>query len=155
NGLQGINVSSSGWTVVGNSMESNRGIGIWLNTRCDLAGLPTPNDSGDGDTGPNGLQNFPIIQSVTNGSSTEIVGKLNSTPSTAFTLDFYADPACSRFPREFLQGRTYLGSAPAITDGAGYAVFDVTLPVATEAGARISATATDPNGNTSEISQRI
>jgi hypothetical protein len=31
----------------------------------------------------------------------------------------------------------------------------VTLPVAVEAGARISATATDPNGNTSEFSQRI
>jgi len=155
NGLQGINISDPGWTVVGNSMEGNHGIGIWLNSRCDLAGIPTPNDSGDGDSGPNGLQNFPIIQSVTNGSSTEIVGKLNSTPSTAFTLDFYADAACSNFPREFLQGRTYLGSAPVSTDGSGHVAFDVTLPVATEDGARISATATDPNGNTSEISQRI
>ena len=33
--------------------------------------------------------------------------------------------------------------------------FDVTLPIATEAGARITATATDPSGNTSELAQRI
>src|SRR5262249_38094453 len=37
----------------------------------------------------------------------------------------------------------------------GNATIDVTLPVVTEAGARISATATDPSGNTSEFSQRI
>jgi len=157
NGLQGINISTSGWTVVGNSMERNLGIGIWLNTRCDLAGVPTPNDPGDGDTGPNGQQNFPIIQSVSHpdDSHTDVLGKLDSTPSTDFTLDFYADPACSNFPREFLQGRTYLGSAPVSTDASGHVSFAIPLPVGTEEGVRISATATDPNGNTSEISQRI
>jgi hypothetical protein len=41
------------------------------------------------------------------------------------------------------------------TDGSGNAAIDVTLPIATEAGVRISATATDPAGNTSEFSQRI
>src|SRR5262249_21625594 len=54
-----------------------------------------------------------------------------------------------------LQGKTYLGSAPVSTDGAGHADFDAMLPVVTEAGARITATATDPNGNTSELAQRI
>ena len=118
-----------------------------------------PNDSGDGDLGPNGGQNFPIISSVQSiglaGGSTHILGVLHSTPSTAFDLDFYANPACSNFPREFLEGQTYLGSAQVTTDGTGVAVIDVTLPVDVEAGARISATATDPGGNTSEFSQRI
>ncbi len=41
------------------------------------------------------------------------------------------------------------------TDGSGNAAIDVTLPVETEDGVRISATATDPAGNTSEFSQRI
>jgi hypothetical protein len=41
------------------------------------------------------------------------------------------------------------------TDGNGDASFDVTLGITVDAGARIGATATDPNGNTSEISQRI
>ena len=45
--------------------------------------------------------------------------------------------------------------SPVTTDAAGNAAFDVTLPVQTEAGARISATATDPAGSTSQFSQRI
>ncbi len=54
-----------------------------------------------------------------------------------YDLDFYANPACSNFPREFLEGQTYIGSAPVTTDGSGTAVIDVTLPVAVDAGARI------------------
>ena len=41
------------------------------------------------------------------------------------------------------------------TDGSGDASFNVILPVAVAVGSRISATATDPAGNTSELSQRI
>src|SRR5206468_8688937 len=115
----------------------------------------SPNDPLDPDTGANTLQNFPIIQSVTNGAATHVVGKLDSTPSTTFDLDFYADGVCSNFPREFLQGTTYLGSGQVTTDGAGHAEIDVMLPAATDPGVRVSATATDPAGNTSEFSQRI
>ena len=142
-------------TIRGNAVYDNGGKGIALN---DQSG-PLPNDSGDGDLGPNGGQNFPIISSVQGsglaGGSTHILGALHSTPSTAFDLDFYSNPACSNFPREFLEGQTYLGSAEVTTDGTGVAVIDVTLPMNVEAGARISATATDPGGNTSEFSQRI
>jgi hypothetical protein len=41
------------------------------------------------------------------------------------------------------------------TDGSGNAAIDFNFPVETESGVRISATATDPSGNTSEFSQRI
>jgi len=138
-------------TIRGNSIHDNGGLGIDLNAD----GQPTFNDAGDADEGANHLQNFPIIQSVTTGVSTHITGKLNSAPSTTFDLDFYANPACSNFPRELLEGETYLGSAQVTTNGSGNATIDLTLPVATEAGARISATATDPSGNTSEFSQEI
>jgi hypothetical protein len=162
-GVNGITLDGSAgpFTIVGNSMFRNGKLGIALaGVGCDIGlSAPTPNDAGDADTGPNLRQNFPIIKTVNHlgpeTSGTEILGKFNSTPSTDFTLDFYADPACFNFPREFLQGKTYLGSAPLSTDGAGHADFDVTLPVVTEAGARITATATDPNGNTSELAQRI
>ena len=139
-------------TIRGNSIHDNGGLGI------DLVGGGTgvtPNDAGDADEGTNHLQNFPIIQSVTTGASTHIVGKLDSTPSTTFDLDFYASSACFNFPRELLEGETYLGSTQVTTNPSGSAAIDVTLPVATESGARISATATDPNGSTSEFSQRI
>ncbi len=141
-------------TIRGNAIYENGGKGISLNG----AASPLPNDPGDGDGGANGFQNFPIISSVeTNclGESTHIVGVLHSTPSTEFDIDFYANPACSNFPREFLEGQTYIGSTQVTTDATGLAPIDMTLPVAVEAGARISATATDPAGKTSEFSQRI
>jgi len=156
NGSEGVYLqpNMANIPIVGNSIFANVGEGIDL-----LCCSPIPNDPGDGDSGANNLQNFPIIQTVTHlvptGGSTEITGKLDSAPSTIFDLDFYANPACSNFPREFLEGQTYLGTSQVTTDGAGHASFDVILPVATEAGARISATATDPAGNTSEFSQRI
>jgi hypothetical protein len=146
-------------SVRGNSIFGNAGLGIDVMP----AGLPegvTPNDAGDGDTGGNAMQNFPLVASVEHLSpqgagSTRIVGRLGSAPATIYDLDFYANPACSNFPREFVEGVTYLGSSQVTTDGNGNAPFDVTLPVSTEFGARISATATDPAGNTSEFSQRL
>jgi hypothetical protein len=150
---------STGNVVRGNSIFGNEGLGIDVMP----AGIPegvTPNDPGDADTGGNNMQNFPIFKSVTHltptgGGSTEIQGALHSMASTTYDLDFYANPACSNFPREYLQGQTYVGSGQVTTDGSGDGYFDITLPVVTEAGARISATATDPNGNTSEFSQRL
>jgi len=138
-------------TIRGNSIHDNQALGLDHN-----GDGPTPNDPGDADGGPNSLQNFPILQAVVIGaSSVEVHGKFDSAPSTTYDLDFYANSPCARFPREFLEGETYLGTVPVTTDGSGHAALDVTLPVSVEAGARISATATDPAGNTSEFSQRI
>jgi len=141
--------SGTGNAIRGNSIHDNQHTGIDLG-----GGAPHPNDSGDADSGANNLQNFPLISSVAFGANTEVTGVLHSTPATMFQLDFYANPACSSFPRDFLQGETYLGSSPATTDGSGNVSFDVMLP-ATTAGSPISVTATDPSGNTSEFSQRL
>jgi len=139
-------------TIRGNSYHDNEQLGVSFNG----GGLPTANDPGDADTGGNDKQNFPILRSIVHGaSSTEIMGKFDSAASTTYTLDFYSNPSCTRFPRDFDEGETYLGSTQVTTDGSGHEEFDVTLPVATVAGARITATATDPLGNTSEFSQRI
>ena len=147
--------SSTGNAIRGNSIHDNGALGIDNGT-----GGPHFNDALDADDGgPNRQQNFPIIQSVDHqgpqGAGTRIVGKLGSAPSTTYDLDFYANPACSNFPREFIEGQTWLGESEVTTDANGAAAFDVTFPVATEAAARISSTATDPGGNTSEFSQRI
>jgi len=151
NGAYGAGTNGDGTSIRGNSIHDNGGLGIDLG-----AAGPNFNDPGDADDGENHLQNFPIIGSVTFGASdTTIHGKLNSTASTLFDLDFYANPACSNFPREFLEGQTYLGSSQVTTDGSGNATINVVLPVVVAAGSKISATATDPNGNTSEFSQRI
>ena len=144
--------------IRGNSIYSNdavfagiSGIGIDLGND----GVTT-NDLGDADTGPNDRQNFPIITSaIPSGGSTTVMGALNSLANTTFTIDFYANPVCVGRPQGFLEGQTYLGATDITTDGSGNATIDVVLPVAIDPGSPVTATATSPEGNTSEFSQRI
>jgi len=151
NSVPGIGVAGgTGNTIRGNSIHDNAGLGIDLNED----GV-TANDPGDGDAGPNDLQNFPVLSSVSYGASTTVAGILNSTPGTTFQIDFYANPACSNFPRDYVQGETYLGSTEVTTDGSGNAGFDVSTLPAVPSGSLISMAATDPAGNTSELSQRL
>ena len=84
-----------------------------------------------------------------------IQGILHSSPSTTYDLDFFSNPACVKFPKDFLEGAKYLGSGVVTTDGAGTGIVDVTVPIGIAAGEHVSATATDPSGNTSEFSQRL
>jgi hypothetical protein len=106
----------------------------------------------------NGFQNYPIFAAgpaVPQGAGTRIQGVLNSVASKTYDIDVYANPPCASRPQEFLEGEEYLGSFQVTTDGSGNVVFDETLPAQVDAGTRIAATATDPDGNTSEFSQRI
>jgi hypothetical protein len=141
-------IGGTGFQIRGNSIHDNAVNGL------DLGGDGVnPNDVGDADTGPNNLQNFPLIATVSNGATTELTGFLHSTPSTSFQLDFFAN-ACSRFPHDFLQGETYIGSTVVVTDGNGDTAFDAVVG-ASSPGDRISMTATSPGGDTSELSQRL
>ena len=155
NGDAGVEVqglSSTSNTIRGNSIFSNGGIGI------DLGGDGvTANDANDADSGPNERQNYPIVASATPNapSGTNVQGVLDSAPSTTYTLDFYASPGCEARPQDFTEGLIYLGSQDVATDGSGHAVFDVNLAFTIEPGQPVTATATDPNGNTSELSPRI
>jgi len=158
----------TGNTIRGNSIysnaegaipEGNSPLGLDLgNPGGGLgAGGLTLNDLDDADMGPNGSQNFPLISSVVSaGGDTTIHGRLNSTPSSQFTIDFYANDACLGRPQDYYEGKTYIGSAPVTTDAGGDAAIDVVLSgVTLPAGQVVTATATDANGNTSEFSQRI
>jgi hypothetical protein len=129
-----------------NSIFSNGGLGIDLGNN----GV-TPNDAGDADTGPNNLQNFPVLASVAfDGINVVIGGALNSAASTAFRVEFFSNESCS--PSGHGQGQTFLGSTTVTTDGGGNGSFSsLTFPV--PAGQTvITATATDPAGNSSEFS---
>jgi IPT/TIG domain/S-layer homology domain len=155
----GVSVSGQRVTIRGNRIYENRsasgpGLGIELGS----FGIQV-NDPGDGDSGANGFQNYPIltlaVASLAEGGSNHIVGVLNSTPSTQFTIDFYANPPCAARPQEFLEGQFYLGATQVTTNGSGNAPIDISIGPLQPPGSRFSATATDPDGNTSEISQRI
>jgi hypothetical protein len=149
-------------TIRGNSIHDNgfgflgHGVGIDLSGVIGGDGV-TANDAGDGDTGSNNYQNFPIVSSATAlapSSGTHVQGVLHSTPSTTFDLDFYANDSCIPHPHDFLQGRTYLGSGQVTTNASGTGSFSIDVPGTIQPGERVSATATDPTGNTSEFSQR-
>jgi len=161
NGQTGISVDNGahGATVEGNSMDRNGwSVGGGFETGIDL-GLSgvTANDEGDGDTGGNNLQNFPIVSGAWGlpGGGTQIQGVLHSTPNAQFDLYFYENDACLPVSHRHLQGRSYLGSKQVTTDANGTAAYDVTLTPTIADGAHVSATATDDQGNTSEFSQQM
>ena len=150
NGLGGIaatGASSTGNAIRGNAIFSNPGFGI------DLLGTTgvTPNDALDADTGPNGLQNFPVLVTASSGGgSTNVQGTLHSAPNATFEVDLFSSPSCDDGGNG--EGATYLGSTGVTTDGSGNGSFNATLPVSVAPQHRITATATDAAGNTSEFS---
>src|SRR3954451_14787396 len=137
--------NETGNSVRGNSIDSNGRIGIDLSPDGVNA-----NDSGDGDSGPNGLQNFPVIDSATPSASTVIAGTLNSKASTTYTIDFYEVSACDASGNG--EGQTWLGSTQATTDGNGNASWSQTVSRTVPTDHFVTATATDPDGSTSEFS---
>ncbi|HEU4891732.1 MAG TPA: FG-GAP-like repeat-containing protein [Vicinamibacterales bacterium] len=139
NGMVGVRVNAgTGHSILGNSIFANTSLGIDLS----IAGV-SPNDPGDGDGGPNNLQNFPVLAAVAGG----IQGTLNSTAGTQFTLQFFGNTACDSSGNG--EGQTLLGSALVTTDANGNA----TIPLfAVPAGTIVTATATSPTNNTSEFS---
>ena len=151
NGYAGVVVfSGTGNAILGNSIWANTGgSGLGIELIDPLHGV-TPNDSGDEDTGPNNLQNFPVVTSAIGGSTT-IEGTLNSTPNIQFRLELFSNSACD--PSGSGEGETFLCFTDVTTNSSGDASFTVSLSTSVPAGQFITATATDPDGNTSEFSQ--
>jgi hypothetical protein len=141
-------VSGTGNSILSNRIYSNGGLGIDLGTN----GV-TPNDSCDVDTGPNNLQNFPIITyAETVAGETEIHLTLNSTPYTTFRIEFFynttADPS-AHGEGEFYFWAAQVGTGPF---GNSYTIFSsFPGPVSMPVGSFASCTATGPDGSTSEF----
>lgn len=134
--------------IRGNSIFANAGLGIDLRP----VGV-NANDACDADTGDQNRQNFPDLTFVSSfGGNTNIQGTLNGEASKTFTLDFYSNTTAD--DPGFGEGQTYLGSGQVTTSaGCGSpTTFDITLPVPLPSGNVVTATATDPDGNTSEFS---
>ena len=144
----GVNITGNGNTgnrIQSNSFINNTQLGIDLVAAADVAPGATANDSGDGDTGPNNLQNFPLIGSADTAS---VQGTLNSTSNTTFSVQLYESTAACGVSG---QGEGLLETFNVTTDGSGNAPFTRTGLVLI-AGRYVMATATDPAGNTSEFS---
>ena len=138
-----------------NSIHSNGGLGIDLLPPPFPSGeppfTPTPNDACYGDGGGNLLQNFPeITRAERDGATTIVEGFLSSVPNRTYTVELFANAAAD--PSGAGEGQTFLASLAVTTDGSCLGSFSVTLPTAVPPGSFITATATDADGNTSELS---
>jgi parallel beta-helix repeat protein len=111
-----------------NSIFSNGGLGINLQPVGEANRTVTANDAvpggaldADPDTGPNGLQNFPVITAVTlNGTGgVDIAYTLDSAPYRHYAISAYASDTCNY--AGYGEGR-YLADVPLSwsTDGAGH-----------------------------------
>ncbi len=162
NGLTGVLVFDN-WTIGNSIFDNSHELGIDLGSSGrDLQGGfntwqgdgVTPNDATmdieAGDGGSNDFQNYPVLTSITAGASTQVTGTLHSLVSTTFDLDFYANSVMD--PSGHGEGERYLASIQVMTNASGDAAFDETLLAASSMGEFITATATEPSGNTSEFS---
>src|SRR5207253_476264 len=86
NGRNGITLDPSAGArngLLGNLIKVNAGLGIDLGDD----GV-TPNDATDSDSGPNNLQNFPVLTNVQSIEGvTTIFGQLTNSPNTTFRLE--------------------------------------------------------------------
>ncbi|MCP5184674.1 MAG: DUF4347 domain-containing protein, partial [Pseudomonadales bacterium] len=120
----------------------------------------TANDVGDGDTGPNALQNYPVLStaSVTT-SGTNVTGSLNATAGTTFRIEFFADSATAN-PSGHGDARRFLGATTVTTNGSGNATINANLAAWMNSGDKVTATATvdlggGNYGSTSEFAANV
>jgi len=119
-------------TITANTFWDNGGPGINL---APLTGV-NQNDAGDADSGPNQQLNFPVLSTATRSS-------IAGTACGGCRVEVFEAKADATAHGE---GRRYLGAVTADAQGR----FSLGSP-GVAAGVRVTATATDPTGNTSEF----
>jgi parallel beta-helix repeat protein len=132
--------------LLGNAIYANGRLGINLVWYTENEEGVNENDTGDLDSGPNGLQNHPELSLNADGS---VAVMLQSAENTTYRLEFFGNPACD--PSGHGEGRTLLSVEEVTTDADGNGALDLAFDVFDE-NRFITGTATDPDGNTSEFS---
>ncbi len=144
NGGPGVAVtvySSVGDQITANRIHGNTGQAI------DLGDDGVTQNATVLRTGPDELQNYPILFTTSDGQTEGWLGV--SEPDTTYRIDVYASAGYG--PGGAGEAQDYLGSLQATTDASGVVTF--AIPFAAPAGLPIlTATATDRQGNTSEVS---
>jgi hypothetical protein len=128
--------------IRGNTIFANDSLAIDLGAN----GINT-NDPGDGDFGENESQNYPELAATP--GTFFVNAALDSQANTQYTIDFYRNDNCD--PSGYGEGQEYLTTTQLNTNSSGHGSFTILLNAALP-GDSITATATDPNGNTSEFS---
>ena len=135
-----------------NSIYNNASLGINFGSG-PTANHPWPPGVSPG-SGPNDYQNYPVLTSATtNGATSEITGSLNAAPDSTFIIQFFA--SATRNESDYGEGEIYLGQTTVTTGSNSNAGIDYVFSGAIPSGYSVSATATDPSGNTSEFAKDI
>ncbi|MTD44083.1 CSLREA domain-containing protein [Conexibacter sp. W3-3-2] len=145
----GIAVAPSAFGVAARltSTFQNGGLGVDL----DENGVTADDGPGDADAGANGRQNAPVLESVSVAAGQMAYsGTLASTATTTFGLEFSRSTSCDPSGRG--EGAEIIGRGLVTTDADGRARFTAKAPTGLAVGDVLTATATAPDGSTSEYS---
>ncbi len=161
NGGDGVSVGAGDFDdqtinngILHNDIFHNIELGIQLVGGNQIDGEVTLNDPQDPDTGPNMLQNYPVlVHAVSDAGGTTVQGTLNSTPNTTFHVELFHDILPCDIQFGYGEGQVFFGAVNVTTDGSGNASFSVHSVTVVAPGRAVTATATDPNNNTSEFSK--
>ncbi|TCO36086.1 parallel beta helix pectate lyase-like protein [Dokdonella fugitiva] len=152
-GVQVQSSAGSGVTIVNNRIWNNGRDGMGLGI--DLGDLgPLPNDDGDADAGPNGLQNYPVIIGLDQDSTpAKVTAALNTQADTSILFAFYHAPNCPGGQRG-ADAESLVGLAIAsMNSGSGVVSVAVDLDPTHLTSGYLAATATNlDTGDTSELS---
>lgn len=131
--------------ILGNRILGHERTGIELEPQG-----PSELDAGDTDHGANEGQNAPELQSASLvAGQLDIAGRLRAAPSTTYRIEWFHSAQCGN--GGLGEGETFLGATDATTDASGHATLAAQFALAGTGGV-VTATATDPLGNTSEFS---
>jgi hypothetical protein len=145
-GVEVVNDTAIGNEILGNHIHDNGELGIDL-----AADGVTANDPLDADVGPNARQNFPAMTAaVDHPGGTTLIGTLDAAASTTYRVELFTNPACD--PTGSGESAVFLGADDVLTSPTGHAPIVFESPAKLDLGAAVTATATDPAGNTSELS---
>ena len=109
-------VQGTGHSILSNSIFDNGRRGI-ANTQNSFENYP-----GGSTTGPNDLENFPVLTSITpSEAGTTIQGRFNSRPNGTYRIEFFSNDALDA--SDVAEGQTYLGFTNVTTDAAGNTTF--------------------------------
>jgi len=138
----------------GNRFLGNRMFGNSIGIDLGAIGV-TMNDNMDIDTGPNGLQNFPVLLGAEVASNTiSVAVSLGSKANANYGIDFYLTSSCNQ--NGYGQGEIYLGYGTVHTDASGNYIGQLGVTLSgTGSTPYMVATASDTEGSTSEFSQCI
>lgn len=152
NGHDGVRVSGgTGNRIMQNRIFSNGWIGINLG-----ADSYTTNDFDDADSGPNNLQNFPVLLSATNnGTQITVIGTIDGIPAMVKLIEYFGSSDVD--PSGYGEGEFVISTTnPVMIGPTGITTFTNRFPTPARPPSFITATATDTNMlDTSEFSYRL